>query len=277
MFEVIVPTNPLLQAHLQYIYKFSVDDPGFSRKLVIFPNTGSAITFYKNVNFVAEGYQHFLSVEEKSETGMVLHLNRTEPVTIQESGRQKRIGIVFKPLGVNQFLKYSPGQLKEANNPSLIPATYFDRSFAEFGKNLDMDQPLSHTAKLIEELLLKNYTTFVNAVLERCLQKIADPDELKKIEEVAHQAGAATKTVNRLFHKHIGLSPVEFRKIAQFRYAIKTRLENKKASISSIALVNNYYDLPYMIRVFRKFTGINATAFFRNVSSSGDGQYIYIG
>src|SRR5688572_24419575 len=222
MFEVIMPANPLLLQYIQYIYKFSADDKRFNRKLVIFPNTGSAITFYKNANFVETGYQHFLSFEEERETSMVLHLNRTEPIMIEETGRQKRIGIVFKPLGVNQFLKYFPGELKKTNNPSLIPITYFDLSFTEFCKNIDMDQPLSHTTKVIEDLLLKNYTRFTNAVLERCLQEITDPRELKKIEDLALQTHAATKTINRLFHKYIGLSPVEFRKITQFRNALKT-------------------------------------------------------
>jgi len=178
---------------------------------------------------------------------------------------------------MNQYLKYSPGELRETNNPSLIPVTYFDWSFTEFSKKLDMDQPLSHTVKLIEELLLKNYTTFTNAVLERCIQEIADPGELKKIEELGHQASAATKTINRLFHKYIGLSPVEFRKITQFRNALKTKLENKGASFTSIALDSNYYDLPYMVKVFREFTGFNTKEFFSSISSSGDGQYIYIG
>src|SRR5258705_7909909 len=112
MFELILPSNSLLHRYIQYIYKFSVDDARFNRKLVIFPNTGSAITFYKDVEFVSVGYQHFLSFEEKGDASMVLHLNRAEPITIQESGRQKRIGIVFKPLGVNQFLKYSLGELR---------------------------------------------------------------------------------------------------------------------------------------------------------------------
>ena len=277
MFEVIVPAHHLLQPFIQYIYKFSVNDPGFNRKLVIFPNTGAAITFYKDLDFVEKDYQHFLSVEKKGETGVVLHLNRAEPITIQESGRQQRIGIVFKPLGVNQFLQYFPGELRETNNPSLIPVTYFDPSFALFSKKLDMDQPLSHISRSIEELLLKNYTGFTNAVLERCIHEITHPGESKKIGELAQQANAATKTINRLFHKYIGLSPVEFRKITQFRNALKTKLENKAASISSIALEHNYYDLPYMIKVFRKFTGINANEFFSHVTASGNGQYVYIG
>lgn len=277
MFEVIIPADPLLLPYIQYIYRFTSDDRQFNRRLVIFPNTGSAITFYKDVTFIETGYQHFRSFESESGMNMVLHLNRTEPITIHESGRQKRVGVVLGPLGINQFITHTPGELKETNNPSLIPVDYFDSSFKEFCKTVDIDQSLSLTANLIEELLIKNYRDFTNAILERCIRELSNPDQSVKLESLAQKTGASTKTINRLFHKYIGLSPVEFRKITQFRNALNTKLKDKDASFSSIALENNYYDLPYMIKIFKEFTGINAKKFFDSVSLSAEGKYVYLG
>src|SRR6266498_3318881 len=104
MDEIIYPEDQILRKHIRYIYKVSSDHRNFNRQLLIFPNVGSAIAVYSDVDFISESLQEFSSFERPGNRNVILHLNRKDPITIKETGRQKRIVIVFKPLGINNFL-----------------------------------------------------------------------------------------------------------------------------------------------------------------------------
>jgi len=275
--ETILPRNDLLKKYIRYFYRFTVDDPNFTRQLMIFPNTGSAIAIYKNTDFLLVNDRQFLSREKQGSSGLILHLNRIDPVTIQELGSQKRIGIVFKPLGINQFMSEAPGELIKINNPTLIPLTAFFGELAEFSKGPEMEQSLQASSLMIEELLLKRFKQFTNPVLENAINEIEKTDKLFKVEDIGLTVGASPKTMSRLFRRHIGLSPVEFRKITQFRNALRNKLADQDASFTSIAFDNCYYDLPYMIKVFKEFTGTNIKELFSKISYAADKQYVYIG
>ena len=274
--EVIYPTNDRLKKYIRYIYRVSSDDRFFERQLMIFPNVGSAMAIYRDVDFVSESYNEFRSFEKSNNRNVILHLNRKDPVIIRESGRQNRIVIVFWPLGINHFTDVHMDELLQGNNPTLIPLISVDKNFEKFNDLVPMDRPLSQSAPVLEELLLERFTDFQNAFLKSCVETLMNPDEDKKIEEMALEKKVSPKTINRLFHKHVGLSPVEFRKIVQFRNAVHLKLENTGAKQTDIALAGNYYDLPYMMRVFKQMTHFSATDFFNKISFSADKQYIYI-
>jgi len=276
MYEIIYPGNEILKKHISYIYKVSSAEKNFKRQLMIFPNVGSAIAIYRDVNFISNGEQEFSSFEERGNKNVILHLNRKDPITIKETGRHKRIVIVFKPLGINHFLNIPVGDLIKDNNPTLIPLSSIDKTFERFYDIIDPDRALDECGSFIEEILLDRYNEFSNAILESCVSEIMNMEE-KKIEEIAIERGISIKTINRLFQKYIGLSPVVFRKIIQFRNAVKCKLEHNEIKNTNIAFENNYYDLSYMMRVFKEMTGITVTDFFKKVSFSDDKQYVYIG
>ena len=275
MFETFSPKNQLLTKYVRYFYRFNSDDKSFRRKLVIFPNVGSAIVFYSGVEFVTTGHQEFIANEKKKTCGTVLHLNRPDPVIITETGCQKRIGIVFKALGLNRFIKCNIDEMLKSRNPTSIPISYFDKDFEILFKETDLAQPLSHLGGIVEEFLLSKLNGFPDSALGTAIEKLSTEGNIT-ISEIARSIPATTKTINRLFHKHIGLSPVEFKRIIQFRRALGLRLENEQTSNNEIAFESNYYDLPYMIKVFRQMTGFNTSDFFKKISHSEDKNYIYM-
>ena len=277
MLETVYPQNDLLKKYIRYIYRFSTDDPCFKRRLVVFPNTGSAITLYQNCDFHSIDNQNFVSIEKQGSNDVIMHLNRIDPVTMREEGRQKRLVIVFKPLGINQFMNEPPGELLQVYNPSLVPVAGYFEELTELCNGDQMELSLPGLALIIEELLLKRFKPFSNSILDQAIHEMSFTDQLSKIDDLAIHVGTSAKTLNRLFRRHIGLNPVEFRKILQFRNALGNRLTDEKATFRDIAWDNSYYDLPYMIKVFKEFTGRSMKKFFSELSYSADKQYVYIG
>lgn len=272
MLETIGPQNDSLKQWIDYIFKYSCDDPDFERQLIIFPNTGAAITFYFDTAFHAVSSQKFISEEKKSNNGIVLHINRIEPIEIIERGRQERVTVVFKPLGLNHFISTSLEEISRNQNPTAINISSKDKRYRDVQELLNSLSSITERIVAIEDFFVSIYKDPGDVLLKEIIKHF-DPDQ--KLTTIATTAATTTKTIDRLFKKHIGVTPVEFRRILKFRNSLRSKLSGKNQSLEHLAFDANYHDLPYMMKVYRKFTGQTAKTFFDRLSVSANGKYVY--
>ena len=272
MFEIIGPRNDSLKQSIDYIFSFSCDDPNFERQLIIFPNTGSAITFYFDTEFREVSSQKFISEEKKGNNGMVLHINRIDPIEIIERGRQEMVTVVFKVLGINHFISASLDEISRDQNPTAINISAADERYLDLQQVLNSLSSIGQRTAAIEDFFASIYSDAVDPLLQEIVKHF-DPDQ--KLTSIAASAATTTKTIDRLFKKHIGLTPVEFRRILKFRNSLRTKLSGKNQSLEHLAFDTNYHDLPYMMKVYKKFTGQTAKSFFERLSTSANGKYLY--
>lgn len=274
--EIIYPQHAELKKYVRFIYRVCVEDHDYSRNLIVFPNIGAALVINKDVKFSASGYQLFESVEETGTDSVLIQLNRIDPICITERGCQKRVGMVFHPLGINQFMTASPGTLLKTFNPTLVPADDIFPEFTRLSTTRLFESPLSDSASLIEEILLKRFRTLSNGILENALRELSTPGETTKINEISSRVGASPKILDRLFFAHIGLLPSQYRKICQFRKALVDKLSSPEKTITDVAWDQNYYDLSYMMKAFQQYTGMKISKFFQNVAFTEGRDYIFI-
>jgi AraC-like DNA-binding protein len=272
MFETFEPENIFLKQWIDYIFHYSSGDPGFERQLIIFPNTGAAVTFYFNVEFRGLSSQKFVSKEKKGHNGVVLHINRVEPIEIIERGRQERITVVFKTLGINHFIAASLDEVCRNQNPTAINISAGDKRYHDLLQRLNSLSSIGDRVSAIEDFFVSVYKNFEDPLLEKI---IAHFNSFQKLTTIATNAATTTKTIDRLFKKHIGLTPVEFRRILKFRISLRSKLSGKNSSLQNLAFETDYSDLPYMMKVYRKFTGQTAKTFFDRLSVSANGKYLY--
>lgn len=272
MLEIIGPKKDFLKQWIEYIFRYSSDDPNFERQLVIFPNTGAALTFYFDGEFSEVSSQKFISKEKKGNNGTVLHINRSEPVEIIERGRQERVTVVFKPFGINHFLSTSLYEISRDQNPTAIKISSRDKRYHDVQETLNFLSSVAIRSEAIEDFFVSIYKDPGDPLLEEIIKHF-DPDQ--KLTTIAKKAATTTKTIDRLFKKHIGLTPVAFRSILKFRNSLRSKLSDKNQSLGHIAFDTNYSDLPYMMKVYRNFTGQTAKTFFDRLSISGNGKYLY--
>jgi YesN/AraC family two-component response regulator len=240
--------------------------------LIIFPNTGAAITFYFDTVFLEVGSQKFISEEKKGNNGMVLHINRIDPIEIIEQGRQEMVTVVFKPLGLNHFISTSLEEISKDQNPTAINITTKDKRYQGLQEVLNSASSITQRIAAIEDFFVSIYKDADDVLLKEIIKHF-DPDQ--KLTSIASTAATTTKTMDRLFKKHIGLTPVEYRSILKFRNSLRSKLSGKNQSLEHVAFDGNYHDLPYMMKVYKKFTGQTAKTFFDKLSVSANGKYLY--
>jgi AraC-like DNA-binding protein len=164
------------------------------------------------------------------------------------------------------------GELINDQNPTKIHISSNDNRYSELMSTLDSVSTVHERAKLIEQFFISIYKQFDDRLIREVLNNFTFHE---KLSTIAKRSATTTKTMDRLFNAHIGITPVQFKNILQFRNSLRTKLNNMKQSLASLSFESHYNDLPYMLRVYRKFTGMTGTAFFNSLSTSADGKYLY--
>lgn len=265
------PRNRQLQSCIRYISIVEWEEG--ERNFLVFPNPGTGLALYKGHSYRSPGpnvYQGF----DRAGHDQLLHINRIDPVKVMDSGRREIITIVFHPLGVNHFLEEPLSGLVASNNgdPSFIPLNgLFDR-FAETVFRHDAPE---QRIEAIEDYLLKKYKQIDIPFVGAAIPLLSDLHGMPGIEAICRSIGTSPRNLARLFARHICLSPVGFRNIYQFRYSLQKKMtDGGQVPLKDIGYESNYTHASYMIRMYRKFTGLNPTAFFNQVSV--ESNYVFI-
>ena len=90
--------------------------------------------------------------------------------------------------------------------------------------------------------------------LQHAAEKIAAVSDKNVLTAVQKDLYVTERTFQRMFERHIGLSPNLFRGVNQFNRAFRQINEDRFVDLSSVAYQNDYADQSHFIRVFKEFT-----------------------
>jgi AraC-like DNA-binding protein len=272
MRQLFYPRKEELKRCIRYIsFHESEDD---ERKFLVFPNPGSAIGLHKEHGFISTEKNTYQTINLPGQHIQLLHLNRVDPVKVSDKGKREVITIVFKSFGVNHFIH--PENLSDLvagnhNDPSFINLV----SFKDFAKKVFAEKSHEGQLEVIEEYLADKLREIKIPCVEEAIELLSDLDKSYSIPAICKQIGTSPRNLARLFNKHICVSPVEFRNIYQFRYSLNKKTEaGEKVHFKDIGYESNYSHSSYMIRMYKKYTGLNPSAFFDKVSI--ESNYVFM-
>ena len=115
-----------------------------------------------------------------------------------------------------------------------------------------------------------------HSLMGQAVALLNDFDSHQSIEDIAAILHLTPRSFNRLFGKHMSISPVAWKKIARFRHSLKNKLFNAQfKKLTEIGYGSNFYDQSYFIKVYNKLTGSNPGAFFKSVDKLADDHLIF--
>ena len=207
---------------------------------------------------------------------MILNGRYEIPLHVQQKGKINKATIVFKPLGLNHFITapfnevaQKPTQIfkewTKANNCSTFLNQFFNEC-NNYKRILILENYLLSLYKPLTEHL------FLNDVL----YMLNDFNKEVSIEDIARNFSLSSRTLDRVFKKHLAISPVGFRKIARFRHSLKNKLfSNEFDTLTKIGYESNFYDQSYFIKVYKNLTGQNPKTFFNSINKLADDRLIF--
>ena len=112
--------------------------------------------------------------------------------------------------------------------------------------------------------------------IENSLILLENNNEQISISDIANKVGLNLKTFQRHFQKHMGCSPVEYRRIYRFRSSLTNKFNNSQLkNLTEITYEEGYYDQSYLIKEFRKITNHNPKDFFKSTSKVDGDKIIW--
>jgi AraC-like DNA-binding protein len=224
-----------------------------------FPHTVSAISFFKGVDIARNDFQIKVDAATGADNKVDILGRFTRPVLLHYEGNFEEITIIFKPLGVNRFIK--DDLLSVAPSYSQL---YHNEEWLKFSELLfSVSNPIEELEKF---LLSCFYDRLALKKIETALACFENPATDFSVPDVAALLCMNLKSFQRLFTKHMSCSPSDYKRIARFRNSMHSKLySTEMKSLTSICYENNYSDQSYFIKEFKKLTSQNPKKFFKAV------------
>lgn len=259
MIKTVTPNSPILKKHIDCFYIYE-GKAGSKYTYVAFPHYNTGLSFFKRATIK----RHHQSIEISESTTNGIHLEilgkYTSPVLIEYKGLIREISIVFKPMGINRFIL--------DNYQSIAPnftQEFTNSVWCHFGEELFSGE---NDLSKLESFLLSQFSENQELIaIEESLKLLENGNEQTTIDTIAANVGLTLKTFQRHFNKHMGCSPIEYRRICRFRNSLTSKLNSSELkNLTDITYEEGYYDQSYFIKEFRKLTNHKPKDFFKSTS-----------
>jgi AraC-like DNA-binding protein len=159
-------------------------------------------------------------------------------------------GIRFRPGGALPWLRVPADALTDTSadprDCALHPPAWLLDSFMT---NTSLDSRVRSTTRWLLSVASLDGVKVSVYVAARMLAK-----EAQSVSAAARHLGMSERTLQRSFQRDVGITPVEYRRIARLRRLL-ARLSVSEVSLADAAVDAGYYDQPHLDRDFRQLVG----------------------
>lgn len=260
IFETIKPKSKLLEKYISYYYIDIADDEDYFNEYICYPHFNNSLSLYKSHTIDSVIGNSIINFEKDGSPLQIFTPLRENPLKVTQYGPVHKIGIVFKPFGINQFLANEIEMNKIVASPSFV---FFENKFV---LDLFSQNSLINIVNAIEEQLFKMLTPIENFYIEKALELFQTAEDESNIDKLADIGlGISRRHLHRLFIKHIGTTPQKYRAIVRFRKLMNYQLNDEQQyNFTSLSHLAHYTDQPHFIKTCKQLTGLTPSNFFKN-------------
>jgi AraC-like DNA-binding protein len=265
-FYTVKPSNALVAQYVDYYYVHRCENVEFEKQYKFYPHLKHAVSMYQGATVQLDGNSSKVVGTGEMGCSAIYTQVMTAPFEVQMTGRINKIAIAFKPLGLLYFL---PTSLDQVSTEIISPFNPYGEVFDQFMGKLFEEQ--ADIVQLLDGFLEEQYRPFEQLQVIEAVGNLMNTENTQTIQEICAKMNLNRKTLLRKFRKYLCCSPEEFRKVARFRHSLTQKLKHDQdASLTRIALENNYYDQSDFVRNYRKITGESPTGFLKKGTLLGD-------
>jgi AraC-like DNA-binding protein len=262
--------NEGLRRYVDFYYLLSTVGDHLNTTYFAFPSGNSPLGFLKNASAIRESERIDVkySAHEKIEVALVG--NFLKPLEITFEPGIAEFSVVFKPLGINYFVRPNLG--KELSK-TVSQVNYFDDLAPVAAKIIEGPGALDE----FENKLLASFGS--NKRLEALESMIANFQAAESHlteNRISTGSNISAKRLFRLFKRHLGVNPTQYRHLLRFRNALDLSLQNLKTrNLTEVGLEAGFYDQPHFIREFKKITNLAPREFLNRISLEANDKIVW--
>lgn len=260
--------NPILRKYMEGYYFIFEDNHTNVIRYKTFPNNYIIIAVSQNADVIYKENNIIVVPSATKKITTDLYLRYNNPLEVVYEKAINEITFYFKPLGLNHFI---PDTDIFSRYKSLVDFQLFPDMNERMGEIFEMESQ-EQQIEAIETYWLSKLQVKELSLMEQLLADVESTD--LKIDEIAKKYNFSRQYVNKLFRKHIGKTPSEYRKIHRFRSAIKRKKEVK--NLTKLSHNNLFYDQSHFNKDFKEFTDSKPSFFFKHVDTEKENIWLFI-
>lgn len=179
---------------------------------------------------------------------------------IRPSGRVSLFGVRFRPYGGASFLRTGMSSLTDHVIPlSDVVGGFASELEARIAQALSFEERVSIVESSIASRPSVDSDTSITAGLTEMISAAGGKMSITKLVD---RTGISERRIERMFNKHVGVSPKVFSRIERFRNVVRSIETTESFRLLDTALSHGYYDQSHMIHEFNEFAGTNPSSYF---------------
>ena len=115
---------------------------------------------------------------------------------------------------------------------------------------------------IVEVAIGPRFSSGDTSIAAGLTEMIKDSSGRMTIRELVDRTGIAERRMERMFDKHVGVSPKVFSRIVRFRGVVQSIETADSFGLLDTALSFGYFDQSHMIHEFNEFAGTSPLAYF---------------
>lgn len=273
-FETHQPLSEHLQQFISYYYFQDSGDVTRPFKFSFYPHFENALTIYKGSKVELLSDYHSKASPSDDDYFFTYSQSLKYACLSEIHPPFSKIGIVFKPLGLNHFIDGDLGN--KIDIPFSLEFDVFRDSITPTLDKVFDAADIQEKAKFLDDYFSAAFVGFDEERMKKAVSLIMKMDEKLSVQELADQLGISRKTLLRLFQNHLKCSVKDYISLVQFRKALHLyQSSDEKPRLIQLTHEASYYDQSDFIHHFKKITGVNPKKFFSHITEIGSHRTIW--
>lgn len=263
---LFLPVHPLLAPWVHSLWSFVSPEglPAADRRLVVPHGRTKFILTLEGPLVLEDG-----PMVTTFPPGRALFVGPWDRAVVLSSapGRTHTLGLELTPAGAHRFFDLP---LAEVLNRVIDLADLWPGVDHWMAQMVDQEE-VSAAAALFQNKLLARWTERSRAqpVVDFTVNEFQRRSGLVSIKELEVRTGYTRRTLDGLFHRHVGLSPKTLATIIRFQKVYGTWARAGRPDFYADLDPELYFDQSHLIREFKRFTGYAPTQFSRQANHFG--------
>lgn len=192
--------------------------------------------------------------------GLLFDQATSASVQIQFSGRINALGIRFNPGGFSRFFAMDVSQICAAPQKFATLSRRLTRQCIEIVDRCTTDREKIVAIEMW--LACKNSEVSRDASLVRFLVESMARERCNvDLAGLAREAGGDMRRLQRLFKKHVGMSPIKLRRVMRANDAKRMMDADPEMPLAEVTYQCGYYDQAHFNREFKAMFGLTPTTY----------------
>ena len=208
----------------------------------------------------------------KNHSTSMITFSKERSIVVEEHGPLKKMGIIFRPLGINYFLQES---LSEIITGTITTFPFQGEAYLRLSEEVLSEKNMHIRKEMLDSFFIENLKHKEFEYLREAVDKILDCKGQVSVVDLCKKLNISVRTLERKFSKHLCITPKSFIMLVRFRSTIEVAKEKgREATMTELAYESNYYDQPAFNNEIQKFSGSTPQQLFKNKMDIG-GRYTF--